>query len=112
MDQWVLTAIPTGTSANGQGDFTPFQPQVLGAQPVDDNVKMDYEERYLNLIRLSNLLTTRSDVFKAYVLVQGWRDAGTPSPQLVAERRAAFIVDRSRASSDNTAVTTYPLPSR
>ena len=32
--------------------------------------------------RLSNLITTRSDSFTVYIVVQGWRNAGTATPEL------------------------------
>ncbi len=49
-----------------------------------------------NINRLSNYATTRSDSFTVYVLIQAWQDATTTTPVLVAERRQAFIVDRSQ----------------
>jgi len=81
---------PTGQ----QGDFMPLPGQV-------DNVRLDYEEQYLLLNRVSNMLTTRSDTFTVYVLVQGWRGAGTPNPELVVQRRRAFTADRSGLSPTN-----------
>jgi hypothetical protein len=62
--------------------------------------------------RISNLITTRSDSFTVYIVIQGWRNAGAPvtsdpnppvtgdpkAPQLVVERRAAFIIDRSNVT--------------
>lgn len=77
------------------GDLSPFS---LNSLAVRDFVANDYEEQYLLLTRVSNLLTTRSDVFTAYILVQGWRNAGTATPELVVQRRAAMILDRSRVS--------------
>lgn len=50
---------------------------------------------FLALNRISNLITTRSDSFTVYVLVQGWRNAGTANPELVVQRRVMFIADRS-----------------
>jgi hypothetical protein len=102
-----------GTDAKDtQGDFTPRTGFLTGTQTDDDGVALDYEQRYLNVMRLSNLLTTRSDVFKAYVLVQGWKNTGTEHPQLVAERRASFIIDRSKTASDNTTLNVLTVPSR
>jgi hypothetical protein len=86
---------PTGQ----QGDFMPVATQV-------DNVRLDYEEQYLLLNRVSNMLTTRSDSFTVYVLVQGWRGAGTPTPELVVQRRRAFTADRSGLSPTNKDLTT------
>ena len=63
--------------------------------PATVGVRGDYRGRYLVLNRVSNLVCFRSDCFTAYLLVQGWRDAGTDHPTLAVERRAAMIVDRS-----------------
>ena len=75
------------------GDYTP-------AAGVD-NVRFDFEEQTLLLNRVSNLITTRSDTFTIYVLVQGWRNAGTQSPSLVVQRRATLVVDRSAMTRTN-----------
>ena len=61
-------------------------------------MRRDFEERTLTLNRISNLVTTRSDMFTCYLLVQGWRDAGTANASLVVQRRVAFIVDRSETT--------------
>jgi hypothetical protein len=50
------------------------------------------------LTRISNLITTRSDSFTVYIVVQGWRNAGTATPELVVQRRAAMIIDRSNVT--------------
>ncbi|CAN5434030.1 hypothetical protein BH09PLA1_BH09PLA1_03500 [soil metagenome] len=60
--------------------------------------KPDFEERYLMLDRISNLVTTRSDSFTVYIIVQGWRNAGTATPELVVQRRAAMILDRNNVT--------------
>jgi hypothetical protein len=70
-----------------QGDWTP------------DSVQFDFEEHFLILNRVSNMITTRSDSFTVYVLVQGWRGGGTPTPELVVQRRRAFTTDRSGLTS-------------
>jgi hypothetical protein len=82
---------PTYDSKPIDGDFSP----ATGA--VSDGVTNDFEENYLMLNRISNLITTRSDTFTVYIVVQGWRGVGT-NPQLVAQRRAAFIIDRSNVT--------------
>ena len=56
---------------------------------------VDFRRKYLQMTRISNLITTRSDSFTCYVLIQAWQDAVTPLPVLVGERRSAFIIDRS-----------------
>jgi hypothetical protein len=61
----------------------------------------DFERYWANAIRLSNLVTFRSDSFTVYALVEGWRDANTPKAKRVLQRRAAFIVDRSCVTETN-----------
>lgn len=55
----------------------------------------DYESQFLMLTAVSNLLTTRSDTFTAYIVIEGWRDAGTQRASRVLQRRYAFIMDRT-----------------
>lgn len=90
------------------GDFSPE-----GEGQKDEII--DYKERFLTLNRISNLVTLRSDTFTCYVLVQGWRDAGSTSARLEVQRRLAFMVDRStvRPSSAGGASTpprVYNIP--
>jgi len=76
----------------GQGEFYPPR------TGYSDGARLDFEKKYLNLTRISNLVTLRSDCYTAYVQVQGWRDAGSNSARLMVQRRLAFIVDRSHVS--------------
>ena len=92
-----------GNPGNALGDLTP-----VGSP---DNVIDDYENKYLQLTRISNLITTRSDAFTCYVLLQGWQNVGTANAKVVAERRFAFIVDRSAVTPTNTAASVTPVPS-
>jgi hypothetical protein len=89
------------------GDFSP-----LGgtANTLTDGARFDFEERFLLLNRISNMITTRSDSYTVYLLVQGWQDAGTASPQLRTQRRLAFIVDRSRINPSAPQMTVTPVP--
>ena len=84
-----------GDADDGQGDFSPFNGNPLAGDAVDHS-RNDFEEQYLLLTKVSNLLTVRSDTFTVYIQVQGWRGVGTLRPELVVQRRAAFIHDRSR----------------
>ncbi|HYO10569.1 MAG TPA: hypothetical protein VER17_16495 [Tepidisphaeraceae bacterium] len=102
----------TADADDTAGDFTPQNASLVGIQPALEGVRNDYEERYLNLTRLSNLITTRSDSFTCYVMIQGWRGAGTPYPYLVGERRAAFTIDRSQIGSSNSRVNSLSIPTR
>jgi hypothetical protein len=82
--------------------------------PRGDRVPYDFEKRFLNLTRISNLLTTRSDSFTAYILVQGWRNANSSDlnnpPQLVVQRRAAMLIDRAGVTKDNREPRTMLIP--
>jgi hypothetical protein len=85
------TLLPGAAAEPGMaaGDLSPFKP---GAT---DGVRNDFEERNLVLSRISNLITTRSDSYTCYVYVVGIKNFGTPQAQVVTQRRAAFIADRS-----------------
>lgn len=76
-----------------------------------DSVLSDFESRYLMMTRLSNFLTTRSDTFTVYLQVQGWRDVGGENPELVVQRRVAYIADRTGVSpnSPNMTITNIPV---
>lgn len=85
------------------GDLSP-------AGAGQDGVLYDFEEQYLLLNRVSNLITTRSDTYTVYILLQGWRNAGSAAAELVVERRAAMIVDRSQYTPENGNVTATRVP--
>jgi hypothetical protein len=85
---------------DADGDFAPYNRNpAVGAGPPEtdavDHVYSDFKAQNLALTRISNLLTTRSDSFTVYVLVQAWRGAGTDSPELVGQRRVVFLADRT-----------------
>ena len=109
----------TADRSNDNGDFSPLAdgtfPGNLNATPAADsnfpgtlggtgaiastfplaNPIGDYESQFLNLIAVSNLITTRSDTFTAYIVIEGWRNAGTSSATRVIQRRHAYILDRT-----------------
>jgi len=91
---------------DNEGDFSP---DGLGNKDgvIDPH---EFEKEYLLITRISNLLTTRSDSFTAYVLVQGWRNANTPQAELVVQRRAAMLIDRSGVTRDNRETRTMLIP--
>jgi hypothetical protein len=102
---------PPNDPNDQHGDFSPFdydtsQPPALD-QVTDAN---EFEQRYLLINRISNLLTTRSDSFTAYVIVQGWRNANTKDAELVVQRRAAMLIDRSTVTKDNREPRTMLIP--
>lgn len=87
----------TFTYANGKrSDAGTPVPAAGTAGPF--SVAGDFENRYLALSRIANMVTTRSDAFVVYVQLQGWRGAGTAAAEMVTQRKEAFIVDRSTAS--------------
>jgi hypothetical protein len=60
----------------------------------------DYQWDCMTLNRISNLITTRSDTFTVYIVLQGWQNVGTGNAQPMVTRRFAYIVDRSQINSD------------
>lgn len=72
------------------GDLTPYN-----ASYASDSVYGDFEYRYGVFTRLSNLITTQSDSFTVYVVLEGWKNAGTANAQRMIQRRNCFIIDRS-----------------
>jgi hypothetical protein len=71
----------------------------------------DYQSQFLAMDRISNLITTRSDTFTVYIVIEGWANAvyaGGPTypagtkPQLKVVRRLSFIADRSSITQDLT----------
>jgi len=87
------------------GDLAP-----LNAAAPYDQVPGDFEKQFLAFNRVSNLVTVRSDSFTTYVLVQGWRNAGTATPELVVQRRAAFTSDRSVSIPSNKVLNVTNIP--
>lgn len=87
---------------NTDGDLTP-----LGGM---DGITGDFEGTFLAMNRVSNLLTTHSDSFTAYILVQGWRNAETVNPTLVVQRRVAVIIDRSMVTPQNKSPNSITIP--
>jgi len=72
----------------------------LGSPPIVTPLA-DFRPSYYQLTRLSNLITTRSDTFTCYLLIQGWKNVGTTQPQLVVEQRTAFVIDRNGVNNTN-----------
>ena len=91
---------PSGTGpepGTPAGDLSPYRP---GNPSATDGVRGDFEEQFLNVTRISNLITTHSDSFTCYVYVVGVQNAGTPMAAAKVERRAGFIVDRSAVTPE------------
>lgn len=88
------------------GDYAPIAPNAVTPKPVGD-----FQARFLMINRVSNFLTTRSDSFTAYILVQGWRDAETNNPHLVVQRRTTLLIDRSPVTPVNKSADVTRVPS-
>ncbi|GAG84851.1 unnamed protein product, partial [marine sediment metagenome] len=67
----------------------------------DDGAADDFEERDLIFARISDLVTVRSDVFTAYILVR----IGADGPQ----KRVVAILDRSNVYSPSDKVKIHAL---
>ncbi|MGA2582593.1 MAG: helix-hairpin-helix domain-containing protein [Tepidisphaeraceae bacterium] len=79
--------------------------------PQPRNILEDYQSDFAEVTRISNLVTTHSDTFTVYIVVEGWANAyppqaagwmgppaNSPQPQLKVLHRYAFICDRSAIS--------------
>lgn len=77
-----------------------------------DSPRIDFSERFLLLDRISNLITTRSDSFTCYVLIQGWRGVGSGAPTLAVQKRAAFYLDRTGVTPSNVFPMAFPIPTQ
>jgi hypothetical protein len=91
----------TGTTNVSQGNI---------AYPAGSGFTNQFDELNLQTTRLSNLITTRSDTFTVYIVVEGWQNAGTSSASLVTTRRAAFIVDRNGITPTSRNLKIIPVP--
>ncbi|HZN68729.1 MAG TPA: hypothetical protein VFB66_25850, partial [Tepidisphaeraceae bacterium] len=83
--------------ATPAGDLSPYRP---GDATTTDGVRGDFEEQFLTLTRISNLVTTRSDSFTCYIYVVGVQYAGTPDARIKVQRRVGLIIDRSTVTPD------------
>ncbi len=89
-------------------------PGTLPAAPLvadQDHVPNDFSSQYLMMTAVSNLITTRSDTFTVYIVLEGWRNVGKfdASNKSLATReiqkRTSYIIDRTgiTAPVDNPA---------
>jgi hypothetical protein len=92
--------LTAATSVNGL--LTPPDANFPNASSpgVANNMGEDYQSDFAVLNRISNLITTRSDTFTVYIVLEGWQNAGTATAQLKTTRRFAFIADRSGVNAD------------
>jgi hypothetical protein len=100
-----------GTPANAS-DYTVAQGNLSPLDPTagTDQVIGDFESLFNMVTRVSNLVTTRSDSYTAYILVQGWKNAETVNAHLVVQRRAAIIIDRSTVTPTNPTPSAVNVP--
>jgi hypothetical protein len=105
MQQFLQTA-----PACGQGLFSPSGIGTTANPAFTSGVRFDFSERYLLINRVSNIVTTHSDNYTCYVLLQGWRNVDTSNPTLAVQRRAAFLVDRTNVNASNSKPTTFKIP--
>jgi hypothetical protein len=103
-----VTVGSTGTGAapsSTLGLMSPADPG-FGTTATNSNAPLgteeDYQDDCLELTRISNLITTRSDTFTVYIVLQGWQNVGTANASPAVTRRYAFIVDRSAINADPT----------
>ncbi|HEV7301521.1 MAG TPA: helix-hairpin-helix domain-containing protein [Tepidisphaeraceae bacterium] len=115
---------PVGTTLGEMWAFSRTPPAVsvetTDALPVDGDITADvalgdgavdtYKERLLTLVKVSNLITTRSDSYTVYGLVQGWENAGTATPVMVRQLRTAFTADRSAVTGLNREPNLVEIP--
>ena len=87
--------------ASDDGDNLNDEQPDRGPDLTFDTARDDLEERDLLFTRMSDLVTVRSDVFTAYILVR----LGPNGPQ----KRMLAILDRSRTTEENPAVKVVAL---
>jgi hypothetical protein len=104
-----LNRVPGFMTAMGTVSANPDQYE---GDLVPDPTTGDYKRQYLVLTRISNMITTKSDMFTCYVQVQGWTGIGTNSPSLDISKRAALIVDRTNLNASNRQPRVYTVPVR
>jgi hypothetical protein len=100
------------TLTSNNGLMTPPDPAFPSVTPTASNqLTEDFQSDNAVLSRISNMITTRSDTFTVYIVVEGWQNAilpgqtytpGSPLPQLKVVRHYAFIADRSAINQDPT----------
>jgi hypothetical protein len=91
-----LLQVPEMCELGSDGVSNQFDVAPRGPDLTPDPVVDDLEERDLIFTRISDLVTVRSDVFTAYILVR----IGPDGPQ----KRVIAVLDRSRVESDRDRV--------
>ncbi|MGA3068546.1 MAG: helix-hairpin-helix domain-containing protein, partial [Tepidisphaeraceae bacterium] len=93
----------------------PAFPNVTVANPPYPNLTEDFQGDFAVLNRISNMITTHSDTFTVYIVLEGWQNPvltpytaanpeatnpPPPQPLLKVTKRFAFIADRSAINGD------------
>jgi hypothetical protein len=106
-----MTLVGTDPTYYNWGNYAPGPAHhPARGTPADNLPASDWMEKTLMVSRISNMVTLRSDSFTAYVIVQGWRNAGTQFPDLVLQKRMAVLIDRSQVGTTNGTVSSYNIP--
>jgi hypothetical protein len=100
----VPNSCQTTSFNSAQGNYT----ATAGSNPIIG----DFQGTFLMANRVSNLLTTHSDSFTAYVEIQGWQNAETSFPVLKVTRRATILIDRSKVTPVSQTLTITNVPVR
>jgi hypothetical protein len=107
-----ITAADTAARANPVETQQLMRYGMLNPYYRPEGAQNDFNLANINMTRVSNLTSQRSDAYTVYVTVQAWtyvaEGPGTGAPndkqftgtRLVGERRGSFIVDRSRISQE------------
>jgi len=101
-DEYSMRYYTLGTE---DGDDLDGFPDLTPGGSLGDGIEDDFEERDVIFARISNLVTVRSDVFTAYILVR----IGADGPQ----KRVMAILDRSNVYTDDgrvQIVALHPVP--
>jgi len=112
------TSSTTSFKTFDNGDFSPANgttPTLTSTSTVAtiDPFMNEFEGKFLMMTGVSNLITTRSDTFTVYIVVEGWDHAGGVggTPNRVIQKRYAFLVDRTGVTSgSNRKVKITPIP--
>jgi hypothetical protein len=102
--------IQTTPPGPAQGSFSPGGIGTNASATTTAGVRYDFHERFLLVNRVSNLITTHSDTYTCYVLLQGWRGVDTTNPTLAVQRRSAFLLDRNGVYLGNSRASTSKVP--
>ncbi|MEM8874173.1 MAG: hypothetical protein AAGD32_07920 [Planctomycetota bacterium] len=114
-DDGEVTAVGSDNERINIGNFTPVDGSTQ-MPTITAGTSGSWESEYNRLTRISNLITTRSDSFDVYIVVQSWGGWGAASGgddsfiRLIDERRGHFQVNRGRTTTGGFTVTQFAVP--